>query len=63
MQRVEEKQSRCVGVKFLIETVLKLQNIAVNKKITVKKKDFQKKISSSVIPKLILYKLQRGVFL
>lgn len=32
MQRVEDKQSRCVGVKFLIEAVLKLQNIVVNKK-------------------------------
>lgn len=62
MQRVEDKQSGCVGVKFLTETVLKLQNTIMNKKVTIKKK-FQKKISSDSIPKLILYKLQRGVFL
>lgn len=36
MQGVEDKQSRCVGVKFLIEAVLKLQNIVVNKKVTIK---------------------------
>lgn len=44
MQRVEDKHSRCVGVKFLIEAVLKLQNTVVNKKIAIQKeKDFQKK--------------------
>lgn len=37
MQRVEDKQSGCVGVKFLTETVLKLQNAIVNKKVTIKK--------------------------
>lgn len=37
MQRVEDKQSRCVGVKFLIEAVLKLQSIVVNKKSNYEK--------------------------
>lgn len=36
-QRMEGKQSRCVGVKFLIETLLKLQNTILNKEVIVKK--------------------------
>lgn len=39
MQRVEDKQPGCVGVKFLTETVLKLRNTVVNKKVTKKKKN------------------------
>lgn len=63
LQRVEGKQSRRVVVEFLIETVLKPQNTALNKSNHKKFNNFKKKISSSSIPKLTLYELYRGVFL
>lgn len=62
MQRVEEKQSRCVGVKFLIETVLKLQNIAVNKKVTLKKMIFRRKSLQVVYPNLFCISFREEFF-
>lgn len=62
MQRVDEKQSKCVGVKFLIEIVLKLQNILVNKNdfLKKKKKIFKRKSLQVIYPNL--YKSFREEF-
>lgn len=62
MQRVEDKQSKCVGVKFLIETVLKLQNIVVNKKVTIKKKIFKRKFLQVVYPNLFFISFREEFF-
>lgn len=62
MQRVDDKQSKCVGVKFLIETVLKLQNIVVNKNYFVKKKIFKRKSLLVIYPNLFCISFREEFF-
>lgn len=61
MQRVEDKQPGCVGVKFLTETVLKLRNTVVNKKVTIKK-DFKRKSLQAVCPNLLCISFSEEFF-